>query len=362
MCHARRAVAVALLSGECMSVVSSVARASLLLAVPLLALRAQQPVLTEQNAGTTSLFQAVSVSAINPAVVWISGHSGTWARSLNAGATWESHVMAGFDSLQFRDLHAIDANQAWLMAAGIGAKSGIFQTVDGGLSWTQVFTNKDTAAFYDCMAFWDNSHAFAFSDAVNSRTPIAYTANGADWSVFTVPALDGEGGFAASGGCAQTSPAGDAWIATGSAATPRVRHSADRGRTWTDAVLPLASGSGAGATAVAFRDARHGIAVGGVIAGSATGPRAARTIDGGRTWSVITDPSFSGAAYGVAYTTVRGKFVVVAVGPGGASYSVNDGDTWTLLDSAPYWSVGFGRRGRGWLVGPKGRVVRLDWR
>ncbi|MBC7840700.1 MAG: hypothetical protein H7099_00210 [Gemmatimonadaceae bacterium] len=345
-----------------MSVVSHVGRVSSLLVVPLLALGAQQPVLTEQNAGTSALFQAVSVSANDPDIVWISGHAGTWARSLNAGATWESHVMPGHDSLQFRDVHAIDANRAWLMAAGTGVKSGIFQTRDGGLSWAQVFANTDTAAFYDCMAFWDDTHGFAFSDAVNSRTPIAYTANGTDWSVFSVPALDGEGGFAASGGCAQTLPSGDAWISTGSAATPRVRHSTDRGRTWTDAILPLASGSGAGATAVAFRDARHGIAVGGVIGGTATGPRAARTIDGGRTWSVITEPSFTGAVYGVAYTTVRGKAVVVAVGPGGAAFSVNDGDTWTLLDSAAYWSVGFGRRGRGWLVGPKGRVVRLDWR
>lgn len=345
-----------------MSVVSSAVRTSLavLLAGPLL--HAQQPVLTEQSVGSTALFQAVSVSAASPNVVWISGHSATWARSLNGGATWESHVMTGHDSLQFRDVHAIDANRAWLLAAGTGDRSGIFQTVDGGASWTQVFANKDTAAFYDCMAFWDESRGFAFSDAVNARTPIAYTTDGSDWTVFTVPALAGEGGFAASGGCAQTLPSGDTWIGTGSGSTPRVRHSVDRGRTWTDAVVPLASGSGAGVTAIAFRDARHGIAVGGVISGSATGPRAARTTDAGRTWSVITDPSFNGAVYGVAYAMVRGKPVAVAVGPGGAAFSVNDGDTWTLLDSAPYWSVGFGRRGRGWLVGPKGRVVRLDWR
>jgi photosystem II stability/assembly factor-like uncharacterized protein len=333
---------------------------ALLLAVRLMG--AQQPVLTEQRSGTAALFQAVSVSSSNPRVAWISGHAGTWARTLDAGATWETHVMTGHDSLQFRDLHAIDENRAWLMAAGTGDKSGIFQTTDGGVNWSQVFVNKDTAAFYDCMAFWDDSRGFAFSDAVNDRTPIAYSADGSEWTVFTVPALPGEGGFAASGGCAQTLPSGDTWIGTGSGASPRVRHSVDRGRTWTDAVVPLAAGSGAGVTAIAFRDARHGIAVGGVISGTATGPRAARTTDGGRTWSVITDPSFSGAVYGVAYAMVRGKAVAVAVGPGGAAYSVNDGDTWTLLDSAPYWSVGFGRRGRGWLVGPKGRVVRLDWR
>jgi hypothetical protein len=33
-----------------------------------------------------------------------------------------------------------------------------------------------------------------------------------------------------------------------------------------------------------------------------------------------------------------------------------------MLDSSPYWSVGFGWGGTGWMVGPKGRVVRIDWR
>ena len=346
-----------------MTVRLSVAVALLFLAVVPHAVRAQTPVLTEQDAHTLALFQAVSVSAINPRIVWISGHSGTWARSMNGGTTWESHIMSGHDSLQFRDVHAVDGVSAWLLAAGTGEKSGIFRTVDGGLSWTQVFANKDTAAFYDCMAFWDDSHGFAFSDAVKSRAPIVRTDDGQEWTLSSIPALDGEGGFAASGGCAQASlTSADAWMGTGSATTPRVRHSTDRGRTWTDAVAPLASGTGAGITALAFRDVRHGVAVGGVIAGTATGARVARTTDGGKTWAVVNEPPFSGAIYGAAYAMVRGKSILVAVGPGGAAWSVNDGETWTLLDSAAYWSVGFGRRGTGWLVGPKGRVVRLDWR
>jgi photosystem II stability/assembly factor-like uncharacterized protein len=326
------------------------------------ALQAQTPILTVQQSGTLALLQAVSVSALHPKIVWISGHAGTWAKSTDGGATWQTHVMPDQDSLQFRDVHALDAERAWLLAAGPGAKSGIFHTLDGGVSWTRVFANADTSAFFDCMAFIDDDEGFAFSDAVNGRTPIVHTVNGMDWTLMSIPSLPGEGGFAASGTCAQALPTGDAWMATGSTATPRIRHSADRGRTWTDAVVPLVGGPAAGATGVAFRDARHGIAVGGVISGSASGPRAARTTDGGRTWTVLTEPTFAGAIYGVAYARVKGKPVVVVVGPGGASYSVNDGETWQFLDAAAYWSVGFGPRGTGWLVGPRGRVVRLDWR
>jgi photosystem II stability/assembly factor-like uncharacterized protein len=326
------------------------------------ALSAQQPSLTVQASGSTALFQAVSISASNPDIVWISGHAATWARTTDGGRTWQSHTMTGRDSLQFRDLHAIDGDHAWLMAAGNGEKSGVFQTVDGGAHWTQVFVNRDSAAFYDCMAFWDDQSGFAFSDAVNARMPIARTSNGRDWTVSTMPSLDGEGGFAASGTCALATSAGDTWIGTGSAASPRVLRSSDRGRTWAAATVPLVAGSGAGITGLAFRDRLHGIAVGGVIAGKASGPRAARTRDGGATWSVIPDPTITGAAYGAAYGSVGGKSVLIAVGPGGAAYSLSDGDSWTVLDTAAYWSVGFASNGTAWLVGPKGRVVRVDWR
>ncbi len=323
---------------------------------------AQEPVLTVQAAGTIALLQAVSVSRTNPDIVWASGHAGTFVRTVDGGNTWVSRVVTGRDSLQFRDLHAVDANRAWLMAAGTGDKSGIFRTVDGGATWTHDFVNRDTAAFYDCMAFWNDSTGFAFSDAVNAHLPIARTGNGRDWTVSMLPGQSGEGGFAASGTCAIARPSGETWIGTGAAAVPRVMRSRDFGQSWTAVTLPLVGGSGAGSTGLAFRDAMHGVAVGGVISGNASGPRAARTTDGGATWSLIPDPAFTGAAYGVAYGVAAGTPVVIAVGPGGASWSRDDGGTWAPLDSAPYWSVGCAESGPCWLVGPKGRVVRVDWR
>jgi photosystem II stability/assembly factor-like uncharacterized protein len=322
---------------------------------------AQSPVLTVQSSGVSSLFQAVSPSATEPDVVWISGHAGTWARTTDGGRTWTAQVVPGRESLQFRDVHAIDARRAWLMAAGNGEKSGIFQTSDSGRTWTAVFVNRDSAAFYDCMAFFDDTHGFAFSDAVDARIPVMTTSNGRDWSLASLPGIAGEGGFAASGTCALTLPGGRGWIGTGSGATPRVLRTTDRGGSWMAAPVPLVSGSGAGITGLAFLDARTGVAVGGTIGGTATGPRAARTRDGGATWQVISDPAITGPAYGVAVGKVGERHILIAVGPGGAAWSANEGDSWTVLDSAPYWSVGFSTTGVAWMVGPKGRVVRVDW-
>jgi hypothetical protein len=76
----------------------------------------------------------------------------------------------------------------------------------------------------------------------------------------------------------------------------------------------------------------------------------------------VSDPPIVGALYGAAYAVRGNRAVLVAVGPGGAAWSTDDGDSWAMLDAAPYWSVGFGLGGTGWMVGPKGRVVRIDWR
>jgi len=79
------------------------------------------PALTTQTVDTRQLLQAVSV--VSNDVVWVSGHGGTWARTVDGGATWTTGVVPGADSLQFRDLHALDAKRVWLMSAGTGAAS-----------------------------------------------------------------------------------------------------------------------------------------------------------------------------------------------------------------------------------------------
>src|SRR5688500_6206755 len=72
------------------------------------------PILTSQQSGTTALLQAIS--PVDPRVVWASGHRGTWVRTVDGGATWESGQVPGGDTLQFRDVHAVSAGVAYLMA------------------------------------------------------------------------------------------------------------------------------------------------------------------------------------------------------------------------------------------------------
>ncbi len=323
-----------------------------------------KPMLELLSTGSTALLQAVN--APSDGVVWVSGHAAAVLRSTDGGATWTSIVVPGAvaDSLQFRDVYAVDATTAYLLAAGPGSRSRIYKTTDGGRNWELQFTNPDSGAFYDCFDFWDARRGVALSDGVGGHLLVRRTTDGGGhWDLPPAdslpPAQKGEGGFAASGTCIVALAGHFAWIGTGGADTARVLETEDGGRTWRAAATPIAAGNFAGITTVAFRDTLHGLVLGGKVGSPAEfSDNVAVTDDGGRTWRLASRPGFSGAVYGAAVIPGRAGSVV-AVGPRGLAYSADDGSTWTTLDTLPYWSVGFASQRIGWAVGPAGRVTRI---
>lgn len=318
---------------------------------------------TPQVSGTTALLQAVSV--VDSEVVWVSGHRGTYVRTTDGGATWHAGVVPGADSLQFRDVHAVSADTAFLMSAGNGELSRIYKTTDGGGTWQLQFTNREPKAFYDCMTFWDADHGIAVSDEVGGRFPIIFTDDGgAHWRRVDPgvlpPALPGEGSFAASGTCVVARSPGRAWIGTGNSSAARVVSTEDRGRSWSVSTTPLPSAEGIGIASVAFRDELHGVVAGGsMLDTSSRADDIALTSDGGKSWVVVGRAPFPSAIYGASYIPGARTPTLVAVGPGGAAASFDDGRSWTPVDTAAYWAVAFASSGTGWAVGPGGRIERL---
>lgn len=306
----------------------------------------------DQSSPTASLL--IAVSPVDDHVVWASGTRGTWVRTVDGGATWQSGIVAGAESLQFRDVHAVDAHRAYLLSIGNGDASRIYYTNDAGRTWTLQFTNPEPKAFLDCFDFWDARRGIAISDAVDGETRMIETADGGGhWT--RVPAarlpaaLPAEGSFAASGTCLITRPGGQAWIASGTPGS-RLLHTADFGRTWSVDTMPVS-----GITSVAFRDGRHGIVLGfdSTAATAATG-------DGGKTWTRGGAPPFAKGVYGGVYVPGARRPTVVAVGPGGLAWSRDDGATWTVVNDHVYWSVAFASRGAGWAVGAGGRITKLS--
>ncbi|MFL6210375.1 MAG: WD40/YVTN/BNR-like repeat-containing protein [Pyrinomonadaceae bacterium] len=316
-----------------------------------------------QASGTTVRLRGVS--AVSATVAWASGDKGTFLRTTDGGRTWRAQTVPGAEELDFRDVDAFDADTAYLLAIGAGEKSRIYKTTDGGRSWALQFKNDRPAAFFDCMSFWDAQHGLAISDPVAERFLVIITADGGkSWQETPAqglpPALAGEGAFAASGTCVATQGQARAWFATGGPIGARVFRSADRGRTWQVATTPLTSGQSAGIFSVTFWDALNGVAVGGDYAKEQeVGDNAAWSSDGGRTWQLVATNRPHGYRSAVALLSSARPPTLVAVGPTGADYSLNRGQSWRPIAAAGYHSVSFAQHGAvGWAVGEGGRVAK----
>ncbi len=325
------------------------------------------PVLTPQSSGTEA--RLIGLHAVGERVAWAAGTGGAWVRTVDGGATWRAGVVAGAESLQFRDVHAVDAATAWLLSIGEGEASRIYFTDDGGASWDLQFVNDDPAAFFDCFDFWSAERGIAFSDAVDGEfVLIATDDGGATWQRLPTDRLpdasEGEGSFAASGTCLVARGDSLAWFGTGAGTSARVFRSADGGRSWSVSPTPIVGGtSTTGIASLAFLDDRRGAAMGGDV-GAPAEPTAsvAVTVDGGRTWSAGGAPARPGAIYGGTFVPGAPTPTLVAVGPSGVALSTDFADSWATIDTLAHWSVDFGGPSTGWAVGPEGRITRIDFR
>ncbi|WP_239068035.1 WD40/YVTN/BNR-like repeat-containing protein [Actinomadura bangladeshensis] len=311
--------------------------------------------------GTDARFRGLA--AVGRDVAWLAGSGGTVLRTTDGGRSWQDVAPSGAAGLEFRDIEAFDARRAVVLAIGEGDASRVYRTSDGGRTWTLGFQNDDPRAFYDCVTFFDSRHGLAMSDPVDGKFRIISTRDGGrSWRVLPSsgmpPALEGEAGFAASGQCLVSHGSRDVWLATGGGSRARVFHSGDRGRTWTVADTPLPSSPSQGVFAVAFRDSRHGIAVGGDYRPGEPSPNAAATTtDGGRTWQPAPRPP-SEYRSGVAYSGP----VALAVGPTGSDVTFTGGRTWTRFDTGSFDTVDCTPAHTCWAAGEKGRAARLTLR
>jgi photosystem II stability/assembly factor-like uncharacterized protein len=317
-----------------------------------------------QSSPTDAELRGLSVVSSN--VVWASGQRGTVLHTLDGGAHWTRDTIPGASALDLRAIAATSGTTAH--AISIGDSSRVYRTTDGGRTWSLRWSATRKGTFLDAIRFWDARHGIAMSDPVDGKLLVIVTSDGGEsWREIPPeglpPALEGEGGFAASGTCLAVFGETHAWIATGGAASARVYHSADRGATWTVHDTPLRAGvPSAGVFSVAFRDARHGVSPRGDYQRPdlpvLTHPT---TRDGGATWT-LTDSAAAPAGYRSAVAIVPGTRAntLVAVGLTGSDVSVDGGATWQRADSTAFNSVAFASSSAGWAVGPKGRIARWN--
>jgi photosystem II stability/assembly factor-like uncharacterized protein len=318
---------------------------------------------TVQTSGVNQRLRGVS--AVSEQVAWASGAGSTILRTDDGGLSWQKFIV-GSDTLDFRDIDAIDAQTAYVMSIGNGPASRIYKTTDGGVTWKVQFRNKDEKAFLDAMSFWDANHGIAFGDSVDKQFYILTTTDGGrTWSRVPAtnlpPAQGNEGAFAASGTNIALFGKSYAWIGTGAAAKSRVLRTTDGGRTWQVADTPLASGPSSGIFSIAFRDAKHGVVAGGDYKKESEAvDNLAVTSDGGVTWTLVK--GLSGFRSVVAYVPGVKTPALIALGPSGGDYSLDDGRTWQPIDGPGFDTFSFVRgKQLGWGAGAEGKLGKLTF-
>jgi photosystem II stability/assembly factor-like uncharacterized protein len=303
------------------------------------------------------------LAAVDATTAWVGGSEGGIWRTTDAGRTWQKVGPELAKPLTFRDVEALDADHAQVLAIGPGRKSRILRTEDGGLTWLTSFVNRDQDAFYDCMAMYpDGVHGLAMSDPVDGKFRIITTEDGgATWTktprTGMPKAVDGEFGFAASGTCVVTAGETQAYFATGGGAS-RIFRSGDFGVTWKAAKGRIPAAEAGGVFSLAFKDAATGLAVGGDFTVPDDGERMSAYGTRGR-WTSGGD--LGGYRSGVAWL-VSTKPVAVAVGPTGSDVTRDGGRSWTTFDDGSLDAVMTAADGTVWASGADGAVAILELR
>ncbi|MGH9946348.1 MAG: WD40/YVTN/BNR-like repeat-containing protein [Pyrinomonadaceae bacterium] len=321
----------------------------------------------KQTVNTTVSFRGLSV--VNEKIVWASGTGGTVIRTVDGGKSWKVMTVLGGEKLDFRDIEAFDANTAYILSIGNGELSRIYKTTDGGKTWILEFKNGDEKAFFDAIDCWDVEHCITMSDPVDNRYVLLRRSPGrtsyisvrdALWSPLIYPdnnplAIEGEAAFAASGTCLITHGKNFAFLVSGGNGA-RVFRSDDRGLTWTVAETPIIRGSpGSGIFSVAFRNALHGVLVGGNYEKPTESKmNLAFTGDGGKTWH--DGEGLTG--YRSAVTYIDDK-TIIAVGTNGTDVTKDGGKTWKKIGDEDLNAVAAKGKRAVWAVGPKGLVTKL---
>ncbi len=306
---------------------------------------------------------------------WASGSGGTVLRSPDRGATWENVSPPDAAAFDFRDIHGLsDGAQAVAMAVGSPAR--IYRTRDAGRRWEVVFEDTRPEIFLDAMAFWNDEQGIAFGDPIRGRFVILHTSDGgASWSELDFDqqpeALEGEGGFAASGTCLCLR-GNQVWIGLGGARQQgdppqaRLLVSDDRGATWRSLISPLKSAAASGIFSLVFSDPDRGIAVGGTYdEPDDSSSHIGITEDGGRTW---TRPGSTPRGYRSCVAVCNqirwgNRPRLLAVGKTGNDYSTDGGHNWKALDDQGFYAVACDLAGNTVIaVGADGRIGVLPTR
>lgn len=135
-------------------------------------------------------------------VIWASGSRGSVVKSVNGGESFEWMQVKGYETRDFRAIHAWDDKEVLIVA--VAAPAVILKTMDGGINWNKVYENTDTSMFLDAVKFKDDYSGTVIGDPINDTIFLLNTNDrGAHWnkvssSFWKSKVKEGEAFFASS--------------------------------------------------------------------------------------------------------------------------------------------------------------------
>lgn len=302
----------------------------------------------------------VSIRGLSPVtheIVWASGSKGTWLRTLDGGKTWESGVVDGLDSVDFRDIEGLDVKTAVAVAAGQPAV--IYKTTDGGKSWIPKYQGPENA-FLDGLSR-NHSNIYAIGDVVNGKWMVLESKDEGDtwiWMELSPEGPAGGGSFAASGSTIIS--AGDnIWFAA-AGTNSKVYWSNNLGFHWEKFDVPMLKETDSqGIFSLERIDQSTMVAVGGDYANpDLSKGNAMISLDSGKTWNLSNGDLPSGYRSGVVY--FPRYHWLIAVGPNGSDFSKDVGENWSRFSNEGFHAVKLDHtKSSVWASGNNGRIARL---
>ncbi|WP_311195980.1 hypothetical protein [Antarcticibacterium sp. 1MA-6-2] len=229
-----------------------------------------------------------------------------------------------------------------------------------------VYKEENEKVFYDSMTFWNAKEGIAMGDPTEDCLSIIITRNGGEsWKKLSCgllpKAAKGEAAFAASN--SNIAVVGDhTWILSGGIKS-RVFYSPDKGNSWEVYDTPLIHGTPTtGGYSIDFYDENNGIIIGGdYLNPEANKANKAITVDGGRTWALISDSKPPGYMSSVRYVPAGESKEIVSVGNSGIYYSGDTGGEWIKLSDEGFYTIRFLNDSIAYAAG-KHRLAKLKFK
>ena len=215
------------------------------------------------------------------------------------------------------------------------------------LQETIVYKEENEKIFFDSMHFADEMNGFAMGDPTADCLSFIKTTDGGNtWQKVTCDVLpkiiEGEAAFAASN--TNLILRGKSIFMVSGGKQSRVFVSNDFGSIWNVYSTPIVQGASmTGIFTADFYDTKNGIVAGGNYEKQDQNwSNKATTIDGGKTWKLVSENGGSGYTSCIKYVPNSKGKKLVAVGGTGMFYSKNKGKTWVkFLDETSFYAIQF---------------------